>query len=155
MRLVLCRIFIGHSREHGAIPEFKNDKVNRPRPLLERAAHTAGRRSLEVQNEPRYQGALDTSLMSQPPCTRHRVGQYPDSSGLCSTQAAKCSDTKLPESAKARSCCPCSATPGLVGRRRSTGLAGSAAQLTLRLPGLRSKRCRDRNSFLQLNDGQW
>ena len=145
-RLMFLAQFTAPSPEADEITS--SNEANRPRPPLERVAHTAGRRSLEVQNEPRYPGALDTSPMFQPPCTRHRVGQYPDSWGLCSTPAANCSDTRLPEPAKARSCCPCSATQGLVGPRLSTGLAGFADPLTPLRPEPRPTQYRDRTASL-------
>ena len=118
------------------------DRVNHPHLLLERVVHTDGHQSPEVQNGQLCRAGLDTLPSPRRPCTRNRAQQRPDSPEPCSTPATTCSDTRFPDCAKARSCCPCLDTQGLAGWRRSVGLDGSAVRLTQRLPMPRSRRCK-------------
>jgi len=126
------------------------ERVNHPHLLLERVVHTDGHQSPEVQNGQLCWAGLDTLPSSWLPCTRNRAQQRPDSPEPCSTPATRCSDTRFPDCAIARSCCQCLATRGLAGRRRSVGLDGSAVRLTRLSPMPRSRRCKDQPAYCNI-----
>jgi hypothetical protein len=122
----------------------RSDRVSRPHLLLEKVVHTGGRQFPEVGNEPGCGAGLGTWLLFQQPCTLNKGRQCPDSPGLCSRPATRCSDTRGPDCTRARSCCLGSATWVPAGPRRLIGQGGCAVPLTRRLPEHRSERCRDR-----------
>jgi hypothetical protein len=120
-----------------------NALASRVHLLLERVVHIGDHRSPEARNASRFRAGLGPLTPSRQPCTLNRAWQRPDWSEPYSTLATRYTDTRLPDSEKARSWCPCLATLGLAEPRRSAGLGGCAARLTRRLPVPRSRRCRD------------